>query len=123
MPMPLWFGQINKRVFNKMELKKGTRPVLTHVGRSSGTTYQTPLEAYPVDGGYIFILVYGSRSDWVQNALAAGTASLRIEGAEHTLVAPRLVAKETAWELLPKTTKAPPKMLNVSEYLQMDVSS
>ncbi len=45
MPMPLWFGQINKRVFNKMELKKGTRPVLTHVGRSSGTTYQTPLEA------------------------------------------------------------------------------
>ncbi len=73
MPMPLWFGQINKRVFNKMELKRGVRPVLTHVGRSSGKVYRTPLDAHPVDGGYLFILVYGSGSDWVQNALAAGT--------------------------------------------------
>ncbi len=123
MPMPLWFGQINKRVFNKMELKKGTRPVFIHVGRSSGKTYHTPLDAHEVEGGYIFILVYGSQSDWVQNALAAGTASLRIEGNEHKLVAPRLISKEAAWDLLPETTKAPPKMLNVSEYLQMDVSS
>ena len=30
MPMPLWFGHVSKRLFNKSEIKKGIRPVLTH---------------------------------------------------------------------------------------------
>jgi hypothetical protein len=60
MPMPRWWGQINKRVFNPRELKRSVRPVLAHVGRTSGKTYRTPLDAHPVDGGYLFILVYGS---------------------------------------------------------------
>ena len=80
MPMPLWFGHVNKRVFNKRELNKGVRPVITHVGRTSGTTYQTPLDATPVHGGYMFVLMYGSGSDWVKNVLAAGSASLSIDG-------------------------------------------
>jgi len=29
------------------------------------------------DGGYLFILVYGSKSDWVRNVLAAGHAASR----------------------------------------------
>ncbi|MGF1595335.1 MAG: nitroreductase/quinone reductase family protein [Acidimicrobiales bacterium] len=58
----------------------GNRPVIRHVGRSSGRPYRTPLEALPVDGGFIFTLVYGSRSDWVQNVLAAGEATLEVEG-------------------------------------------
>jgi len=62
MPMPRWWTHLNKRVFNPMELRRSRRPVLTHVGRSSGTTYRTPLDAQPVDGGYGFILVHGSRS-------------------------------------------------------------
>lgn len=120
MPMPLWWGHINKRVFNPLELKKGVRPVLTHVGRTSGKTYRTPLDAHPVDDGYIFILVYGSGSDWVKNVLAAGTARLTIDGTDFDLVSPRLVTKDAAWELLPATTKAPPRLLQISEYLQMD---
>ncbi|MFB9301312.1 hypothetical protein [Kibdelosporangium philippinense] len=55
---------MNKRVFNPGAIARGKRPVLTHIGRTSGTTYRTPLDAHPVDGGYLFILVYGSRSDW-----------------------------------------------------------
>jgi len=57
MPMPKWWGHVNKRVFNPGQIKKGVSPVLTHVGRASGRTFQTPLDAHPVDGGYIFILV------------------------------------------------------------------
>ena len=120
MPMPLWFGHVNKRVFNKRELKKGVWPVITHIGRRSGTTYRTPLEATPVDGGYIFVLMYGSRSDWVQNVLAAGSASLRIGGQEIELTSPRLVNEHAAWQLLPPTKKRPPRFLKVDEYLQMD---
>ena len=29
MPMPLWFGHVNKRVFNKRELNKGVLAVGT----------------------------------------------------------------------------------------------
>ena len=122
MPMPKWWGHINKRVFNPGQIKKGVSPVLTHVGRVSGRTFQTPLDAHPVDGGYIFILVYGSGSDWVKNIIAAGTASLRVEGEEIPLKSPRVITEEVAWELLPPTTKRPPKFLRISEYLQMDVS-
>lgn len=119
-PMPKWWGHVNKHVFNKMELKRGIRPVLIHMGRSSGNTYRTPLDAHPVEDGYIFILVYGSGSDWVQNILASGTATLRINGAEIELVSPRLVTKDVARQLLPSTTKAPPGFLRVNEFLRMD---
>ncbi len=123
MPVPMWVAQVNKRLFNKLELKRGKRPVLTHVGRSSGKTYQVPLDAHRVDGGFIFILMYGSSSDWVQNVLAAGTASLEVGGEEFDLASPRLVTKDVAWAQLPGTTKAPPKRLNVTEFLQMDIQS
>ncbi len=120
MPLPKWLAQLNKRSFNKMEIKRGVRPVLTHVGRSSGKTYHTPLDAHKVGGGYIFIINYGSRSDWVKNILAAGSATLRIDGQEIELTSPRLVSGEVAWQLLPAETKKPlPDFLKL-EYLHMD---
>ncbi len=120
MPMPLWFGHINKRVFNPSELRKGVRPVLTHVGRSSGSVYRVPLAAYPVEGGHNLILVYGSRADWVRNVLAAGTAGLRIDGEDVDLGSPRSVTEDVARQLLPATTKKPPNFLRITEFLQMD---
>jgi deazaflavin-dependent oxidoreductase (nitroreductase family) len=123
MPVPMWVAQVNKRVFNPLELKRGVRPVLKHVGRLSGKTYRTPLDAHAIAGGYIFIVMYGAASDWVQNVLAAGAATLEIDDHEIELVAPRLVSKEDAWKLLSATTKAPPDFLRVTEYLQMEVSA
>jgi deazaflavin-dependent oxidoreductase (nitroreductase family) len=121
MPMPLWFGHINKRLFNKRELNKGVRPVITHIGRRSGTIYRTPLEVTPVDGGYIVVLVYGSASDWVKNVLAAGSATLRIGGEDIELTSPRVLDEHAAWQLLPTTKKRPPRFLKIDEYLHMDV--
>lgn len=118
--MPRWWAQVNKRVFNPWELRRGERPVLTHVGRTSGQTYRTPLDAHPVEGGYVFILVYGSESDWVRNVLAAGHASLRIKDHDITLSRPRLVEEGEAWWVLPPTVKRPPRLLRITEYLRMD---
>lgn len=122
MPMPRWWTQINKRVFNPREIRKGVRPVLTHVGRTSGETYRTPLDAHPVDHGYVFILVYGSTSDWVRNAIAAGHARLTIAGQDIELVAPRLIDAQEAWQAIGDDVKRPPGMLNITEYLRMDVA-
>ncbi|MCP3999016.1 MAG: nitroreductase family deazaflavin-dependent oxidoreductase [bacterium] len=119
MPMPLWWGHINKRIFNPFELKKGKRPTVTHVGRSSGKTYVTPLDAHQVDDGYMFILVYGAKSDWVQNILAAGTAILRADGASLELNNPRVVNGDVAWPLLGEDKK-PSGFLKIDEFLWMD---
>lgn len=120
--MPRWWTRINKRVFNPAELRRGTRPVLTHLGRVSGATHRTPLDAHPVDGGYVFVLVYGSRSDWVRNILAAGHARLTIDGQDIELTAPRLIASQEAWQSIDDGVKRPPGFLRIDEYLRMDLA-
>lgn len=122
MPMPRWLAKINKRVFNPWELERGVRPALTHVGRTSGRTYRTPLDAHPVDGGYVFVLVYGSGADWVRNVLAAGRARLLVDGEEIDLTNPRLIDEAEASRTLPDTVRRPPGFLRITEYLRMDVA-
>jgi len=122
MPMPRWWGQLNKRLFNPPTLRSGTHPVLTHVGRKSGTVYQTPLDAHSVEGGYLFILVYGSKADWVRNVLAAGQARVTIDGKDTDLVRPRLVDQAEAWSVLPANAK-PPGLLRIKEYLRTDLAA
>lgn len=121
MPMPRWWGHVNKRVFNPRAIAGGKWPVLTHVGRASGATYRTPLDAHRVDDGYLFILVYGSGSDWVQNALKAGAAQLRIGGRDVKLTAPRLVSKVEAFQALSDEVARPPRLLRITEFLRMDL--
>jgi deazaflavin-dependent oxidoreductase (nitroreductase family) len=123
MPMPSWWGHINKRVFNPRAIASGKWPVLTHVGRTSGRTYRTPLDAHPVDRGYLFVLVYGSGSDWVQNVLAAGHARLRVDGREMELVAPRIVGEAEAFQALAEDVSRPPKILRITEFLRMDLTT
>lgn len=121
MAMPRWWGRINKRLFNPRAIAGGRWPVLTHVGRTSGVTYRTPLDAHPVDGGYLFVLVYGSGSDWVQNVLAAGRARLQVEGREVELTAPRVVGKDEAFQALSDEVARPPRLLRITEFLRMDL--
>lgn len=120
MPIPKFMARINKRTFNKLEIKRGVRPVITHVGRSSGKAYHTPLDAHQVDNGFIFFPLYGPDSDWVKNVLATGTATLKVGDDEFELISPRLVTKEEALRQLPASTKPPANFLGVTDYLLMD---
>ena len=121
MALPRWLARINRRVFNPIEIRRGVRPVLIHVGRSTGRTYSTPLDAHAVEGGYVFIPMYGPSTDWLRNVLAAGTALLRIKGQEIELDTPRLVRKREVWPLVAATTKKPPGITDESQLLRMDV--
>jgi len=113
-------GKVNKRIFNPMELKRGKRPVLIHSGRMSGKTYYTPLDAHQVEGGYIFIVMYSSESDWVKNIQAAGGASLRIADVEQPLTNPRLISLEEAFETFGMTAESKTKLNEKAEYFRMD---
>lgn len=77
------------------------------------------MEATAVENGFVFTLVYGSRSDWVRNVLAAGTAQLEIDGEIVDLVEPELIDTDDAFTLLPAGTKRPPRLLRIGEFLRM----
>lgn len=119
-PMPRWMGRVNRRVFNPREIAKGERPVLSHVGRTSGRIYRTPLDAHPVEGGYVFVLVYGAGCDWVRNVLAAGSAQLTLGDEVIELVRPRVIDRTEADAALPASVARPPRLLRIDEFLRMD---
>jgi deazaflavin-dependent oxidoreductase (nitroreductase family) len=121
MPLPRWLAHINKRVFNPMEMRRGARPLLIHTGRSSGKTYRTPLDAHRLPAGYLFIPLYGPRTDWVKNVLAAHAARLSVDGHEIELQSLRLVKKKDIWPMVPTTTKSYPGISSESELLRMDI--
>ena len=114
-----WLAKLNKRLFNPAQVRRGKYPVVTHVGRKSGKTYQTPLDAFPTKTGYVLVVRYGPESDWVQNVLDAGGATLRVEGTEHSLRSPRLVGLDDALGAL--AAADPPRYFDGAEdFLLMD---
>lgn len=123
MPLPRWLAGINKRVFNPIEIRRGVRPVLIHLGRSSGKTYRTPLDAHPLPDGYVLIPMYGPRTDWVKNVLAAGSARLRLRDQEIELESPRLVKQSEVWPLLLTPVKPPWGIAGDSDLLQLSIAS
>ena len=119
MPYPRWLAKINKRIFNPRQIGKGVYPVVQHVGRTSGRFYETPLDAYPTKTGYVLVARYGPESDWVRNILAAGTATLRVEGQDHALDSPRLISQEEALEAL-VSADPPADFTKAEDFLSMD---
>ena len=120
MPYPRWLAKINKLVFNPRELRKGKRPVVVHKGRSSDTTYRTPLDAHLTKGGYVLVVRYGPESDWVRNTLVANGATLRVDGEDYVLSAPRLATQEEAVEALTPGYEPGADFFKAGHYLLMD---
>ncbi len=122
MPYPRWLARINKRVFNPREVRRGVYPVVKHVGRTSGKSYETPLDAYPTKTGYVLVARYGPESDWVRNILAAGSATLRIGDEVHALVSPQLVSQTEALNVL-VSAEPPADFTKAEDFLLMDYQS
>ncbi|SRX94733.1 hypothetical protein MSP7336_02994 [Mycobacterium shimoidei] len=95
--MPRAVAKFNRRVTNPAA--RSITPwlpglcTLEHVGRKSGRRYRTPLLVFPTPDGFIFLIGYGPKSDWVKNVLAGGHAALHRRGSSIALVNPRVVSK------------------------------
>ena len=71
----------NKYVINPLlrhfaTLSFGPFALIQHIGRKSGKRYATPIMAFPMDGGFLVALTYGSHTDWYQNMVTAGGGKL-----------------------------------------------
>lgn len=92
--------RMNRAVFNPRQHDAGEpgayASLIRHAGRTSGAAYETPIVAVDTGDGFVIALPYGTRADWVQNVLAAGSATLVHEGGTHLVDRPEVVPIATA---------------------------
>ena len=120
--------RVNKAVLNPNMLKTAGRPgayasVVRHTGRTSGKPYATPVGAVATDDGFVIPLVYGRRSDWVRNVLAAGSAEVVHEGREYVVADPELVPLDDAATWLSEGELRPLRAFGVRECLHIRTAS
>lgn len=116
--------RVNKAVFNPRQLKTAGTPgayagIVRHVGRSSGRNYETPVGIEPTADGFAIALVYGAKSDWVQNVLAAGSAAIVHEGHEYAVDDPAVVPLEEAMSAFPEDSQGSLRLIGVKECLRL----
>ena len=122
MPIPISLGKFNKRVTNRLMIRRANKPpfaAIRHRGRTSGREYRIPLNAFPRRDEVVFALTYGSGADWVKNVLADGRATLEYGGEELELEGPRIVDRADAIDALPAYVRLATKLIGVTEYLVM----
>jgi deazaflavin-dependent oxidoreductase (nitroreductase family) len=92
--------------------------ILTHVGRTSGTTYRTPINVFRRGDHYNFALTYGSDVQWLKNIMAAGGCMMRTRGRDIRLVEPELIV-DPELRLMPWPVRFMGKVNRVTELLRM----
>jgi deazaflavin-dependent oxidoreductase (nitroreductase family) len=115
---------LNRRVINPRQMRSAGTPgayasVIRHVGRRSGTPYETPIVPYPTADGFVVALPYGTRSSWVRNVLAAGSATLVTEGEVVDVDRPALVPLSDALEAIPEKEHGALRRFRVEQALAL----
>jgi deazaflavin-dependent oxidoreductase (nitroreductase family) len=121
-PIPRAVARFNKRVLNRVMTPLARRTpgfaVVTHVGRTSGSTYRSPVNLFRVGDAYAFVLTYGPDSDWVQNVQAAGECDIETRRRRIHLVEPNLI-QDPDRRRVPRPVRPILRLLNVDHFLVM----
>ena len=114
--------------FNRVVTNRVTRPfaaflpgfaVVVHTGRRSGREYRTPVNAFKRGDGYVIVLTYTSRSDWVANVLAAGGCELVHFGRRIRVGRPVLSQGPEATQQFPVLLRPLLRIMGVDEALSL----
>ncbi len=104
MRVPRAVARFNRRFTNPLAMRFGSwaplNGTLEHVGRTSGTTYRTPLNIFDTADGFVIPIGYGLESHWVQNALAGGPLTIHKAGRSVPVADARIVSKADAERLV-----------------------
>jgi deazaflavin-dependent oxidoreductase (nitroreductase family) len=109
-------------------LNRFTRPIarrlpgfaiLTHRGRTTGRTYQTPINVFRRGDDYFFFLTYGSDAQWVKNVLASGSCSIETRGRIVELVEPKLVTDPELRPAPPPVRIVERRIAGATQYVRM----
>jgi deazaflavin-dependent oxidoreductase (nitroreductase family) len=93
--------------------------ILMHRGRSTGRTYQTPINVFRRGDDYFFFLTYGSDAQWVKNVLANGSCSIETRGRTVELTEPKLITDPDLRPAPPPVRFIERRLAGVTQYLHM----
>jgi deazaflavin-dependent oxidoreductase (nitroreductase family) len=122
---------ISRRYLNPRQLRRAGRPgafasLIRHRGRRSGRSYETPVGVMALEDGFVIMLPYGSRTQWLRNVLAAGEATVVTEGATYHVDKPQVVSTEIVADRLSRSDQWSARVFAVTECLRLrrsDVSA
>jgi deazaflavin-dependent oxidoreductase (nitroreductase family) len=124
MTLPAWLARFNRTVSNPLLAPAAERlpyfGVLHHRGRSSGRPYRTPVNAFPIPGGFVVALTYGPATDWVRNVLVAGGCEMVHRGRRVRMIAPRLLDREEGRSRVPAPIRPLLDLLGVDTFLALE---
>jgi deazaflavin-dependent oxidoreductase (nitroreductase family) len=89
--------------------------LLTHVGRTSGRRYETPVNVFQVDKRWVFALTY-DESQWVKNVQAAGHCQIRTRRHDVALAEPERLHDPTR-ALIPIPFRWILRLVGVEDFL------
>src|SRR5947208_8466812 len=115
----------NKNIFNRLihtfaGASYSPFALIRHVGRRSGTPYETPIIVEPIgDDSVVIALTYGPAVDWYRNVLAAGRATLRWHGRTYALDKPEPIDRATALPAFPAPLRLILRMPGTQHFVRM----
>jgi hypothetical protein len=116
--------RFHRVVGNPLQMRSAGRPgtyasVIRHRGRTTGRTYETPVWAAPTEDGFVVAIVYGPRTDWLENVLASGAAVMVHEGHAYPVHRPEIVPMDGARAYFPAWTQRIHRRVRVDRCLRV----
>jgi hypothetical protein len=116
--------RFNRAVTNPRAMETAGQPgamasVIRHIGRTSGTPYETPIGPVATDDEFIIPLPYGLSPDWLKNVLAEGSAVIVHEGIAYPVSDPQIIPSSVAFLHVPHSEQRALRAFAVDQFLQV----
>jgi len=124
MKLPNRIRTFNKHVTNPLlgrfaHSMHGPVAIIRHVGRRSGKPYETPVFAFPVNGGFVLALTYGKDVDWYRNVMAAQRCDVIWHGKKYSIERIEPMELQAARPLLPQPFRTIFRLVRAMPFARM----
>jgi deazaflavin-dependent oxidoreductase (nitroreductase family) len=117
-----WVAAFNLAITNRVTSPFAHRlpgfGLITHVGRTSGRLYRTPVNVFRTSDGFMIALTYGQEAQWVKNILAAGGCRLETSRVLYQLSAPTVV-RDPSRARFPFPVRIILRIIGATDFLQL----
>lgn len=93
--------------------------IVRHTGRRSGRTFETPVAARRVPGGFVLALAFGSGAHWYRNLVAAGGGTVRWRGVDYGVGPPKPIDVESALATFNVVQRAGLRAADIDGYIRV----